>query len=547
MKKFTAVFFVTVLFFSFFNSSAYAHPGRTDSDGGHYDHSTGEYHYHNSGYSYNDREDEGLERIVAALSGELDGSFQKKYDLVYSTSRVKGYNDALKNFSLNTPIFNYLVQSNKLDYFVLSSYSISEARYEDTRSDYLYGYGFDYRSAKNKYIETYNNYYDSVVYVPEAFKSTSEGIEAYENGYSDGYASFDTFVSQYKKHSPIKAFFVLLKTYQIVLLSLLSFFVLSLIVFAILSRKFSINRSKVYDENISKPKTPQISSSVNTNNNISKRKITPPKKLTLELSNIKLLPQYAESIIYPIGEEPEDVFRARYTGVPISSFLKLPYAVHYIDKDGNIEFSTSEKDFDDYTIYIAEHGSVLHRDKWCSNSYYSKTYFYLTLPPKHKNYPRCKRCFSYVPGILLNDEWFSDYKKILFRKFEYGIDGIPPLNETTKKLFSKEEKDILYNKRTKKKTASKIPPANSSKFSLTISKMMHELATKNVKPYKMYCIGKDISAGTLYFAPADKSIRSFFESGDEICHISQKNQRFFFTDGEIIYLYNCDVSTEEFK
>ena len=26
--------------------TAYAHPGRTDANGGHYDHSTGEYHYH---------------------------------------------------------------------------------------------------------------------------------------------------------------------------------------------------------------------------------------------------------------------------------------------------------------------------------------------------------------------------------------------------------------------------------------------------------------------------------------------------------------------
>ena len=35
---------------------AQAHPGRTDSNGGHYNHSTGEYHYHH-GYSAHDHYD----------------------------------------------------------------------------------------------------------------------------------------------------------------------------------------------------------------------------------------------------------------------------------------------------------------------------------------------------------------------------------------------------------------------------------------------------------------------------------------------------------
>lgn len=35
-----------LLFVALFLTPVYAHPGKTDSDGGHYDHSTGEYHYH---------------------------------------------------------------------------------------------------------------------------------------------------------------------------------------------------------------------------------------------------------------------------------------------------------------------------------------------------------------------------------------------------------------------------------------------------------------------------------------------------------------------
>lgn len=37
---------VLLVAFTFFSIPAYAHSGRTDSNGGHTDHSTGEYHYH---------------------------------------------------------------------------------------------------------------------------------------------------------------------------------------------------------------------------------------------------------------------------------------------------------------------------------------------------------------------------------------------------------------------------------------------------------------------------------------------------------------------
>ena len=54
MKKKSILLFL--LLFALFSSSVYAHPGRTDSDGGHYDRSTGEYHYHH-GYSAHQHDD----------------------------------------------------------------------------------------------------------------------------------------------------------------------------------------------------------------------------------------------------------------------------------------------------------------------------------------------------------------------------------------------------------------------------------------------------------------------------------------------------------
>ena len=45
MKK--LIMFLSILFFlSCFTTTVYAHPGDTDSKGGHYDTSTGKYHYH---------------------------------------------------------------------------------------------------------------------------------------------------------------------------------------------------------------------------------------------------------------------------------------------------------------------------------------------------------------------------------------------------------------------------------------------------------------------------------------------------------------------
>lgn len=45
-SRFKSFFIFSILIAALFLTPAYAHPGRTDADGGHYDRSTGEYHYH---------------------------------------------------------------------------------------------------------------------------------------------------------------------------------------------------------------------------------------------------------------------------------------------------------------------------------------------------------------------------------------------------------------------------------------------------------------------------------------------------------------------
>lgn len=51
MRKIIAFCVCLFVIICLLSVQAYAHPGRTDSNGGHYDHSTGEYHYHSGSSS----------------------------------------------------------------------------------------------------------------------------------------------------------------------------------------------------------------------------------------------------------------------------------------------------------------------------------------------------------------------------------------------------------------------------------------------------------------------------------------------------------------
>ncbi len=52
------IVFLFILFIIFIISFSFAHSGRTDSNGGHYDRSTGIYHYHNNYYVQEDNQTE---------------------------------------------------------------------------------------------------------------------------------------------------------------------------------------------------------------------------------------------------------------------------------------------------------------------------------------------------------------------------------------------------------------------------------------------------------------------------------------------------------
>lgn len=68
-KKIIYLFLIIILI----TNVSFAHPGRTDSNGGHWDYSTGTYHYHN-GKTNQDLSDEETEMIftdTADYAGEI--------------------------------------------------------------------------------------------------------------------------------------------------------------------------------------------------------------------------------------------------------------------------------------------------------------------------------------------------------------------------------------------------------------------------------------------------------------------------------------------
>lgn len=79
-----------LLCFSFLSVIAYAHPGGTDSSGGHYNRSTGEYHYHH-GHSAHDHYD---------MDG--DGVIDCPYDFEDATKKRAGSSQKDKSATLPT-------------------------------------------------------------------------------------------------------------------------------------------------------------------------------------------------------------------------------------------------------------------------------------------------------------------------------------------------------------------------------------------------------------------------------------------------------------
>lgn len=85
MKRRTLLICFAVCLISLLAVTVFAHPGRTDSKGGHTDHSTGEYHYHH-GYSAHDHYDMDGDGAVDCPYDFLDKTDHSQKDTVHSTT-----------------------------------------------------------------------------------------------------------------------------------------------------------------------------------------------------------------------------------------------------------------------------------------------------------------------------------------------------------------------------------------------------------------------------------------------------------------------------
>lgn len=176
MKKFLFVFLLMI------PSIAFAHSGGTDANGGHYDRSTGEYHYHH-GYEAHQHPDGICPYEDTELNNESyeyeDTNANYDYDYWYGFGfgdghyfgAVDGYFDAIRNTS------SYSVPLPDIE------------EYDDYYPGYIEGtnagYDYGYTAAYSYYLENPSDTYPYFNYYP-LFPYTNEYISGYEDGFEEG-------------------------------------------------------------------------------------------------------------------------------------------------------------------------------------------------------------------------------------------------------------------------------------------------------------------------------------------------------------------------
>lgn len=105
MKKYISALLITLIILSAFSILSYAHPGRTDSNGGHWNHDTGEYHYHSGEYAGRSSNSSGS----ATPSDKIDNAEQEE-------SAKKTYHQQNSNESFASESSSVSIESKKHNY-----------------------------------------------------------------------------------------------------------------------------------------------------------------------------------------------------------------------------------------------------------------------------------------------------------------------------------------------------------------------------------------------------------------------------------------------
>lgn len=107
MKKFISVFIILFLIIVPFS---YAHSGRTDANGGHYDWSTGEYHYHNDGSGYEN------ELIIEDNVDSTSSWYEYKIDRL--NNNIESKQEKIDELTSEIEGLNQKIESNKFWHFI---------------------------------------------------------------------------------------------------------------------------------------------------------------------------------------------------------------------------------------------------------------------------------------------------------------------------------------------------------------------------------------------------------------------------------------------
>ncbi len=284
MKNYFTLLLTFVILFPL-SFTVSAHPGRTDSNGGHYDRSTGEYHYHTGEYS--DREQSSSSssddayypdwrKYVYEISmfqdyGKEEGLKQLCIDSIYKLYFGKGFQDALSEYSKSHPIFSFIVSDNDKDILYYDFYHFNNAYDQNLDNSFYRYYSSKYHNSRNSLKNAFSHGYDLSYFnenyekAPSSYKLSSEAEKAREKGYEDGYNQFyDGNLYAYKETYPFEAFFSLMSSAQIIIVSVIFFLVVIFTIRFILKHCKNKHRKSivyVYDIDIPTSNTPQEISS----------------------------------------------------------------------------------------------------------------------------------------------------------------------------------------------------------------------------------------------------------------------------------------------
>lgn len=112
-NKIKNIFIFIILLHLLFISTASAHPGRTDSNGGHWDHSSGTYHYHTGEYAGQS----------SSNSSTSEKSSWEKYKEERQSNTTKKYNTSAKTTN---------VQDNDFDLWTWMAIILAMLFFRDT-------------------------------------------------------------------------------------------------------------------------------------------------------------------------------------------------------------------------------------------------------------------------------------------------------------------------------------------------------------------------------------------------------------------------------